>query len=111
MNEQEKSLALAKLMKWKPYLWNGIYVIDKGGIPTRGKYISGYSRENLCPYSPNKEGRAQFAAILLEFPEAMCEMIVPDGALYLKLRFKDTESTQSNFLDEVLRLNGVNPDE
>jgi len=79
MNEKEKSLELAKLMGW---------------------------REKINPYG--KGGLAQFAAILLKFPEVF---EYAEGGGYLKPTEHggcDMAPTQENILDEILKINGVN---
>jgi len=97
MNTQEKSLKLAELMGWKPK-WNNMAC---EGVPKIFDY--GF----LEPYASGNNGRAQFAAILLKFPEVMGRHDLymwnhPNGAA-----IGATEPTQANILDEILRMNGV----
>ena len=100
MNEQEKSLKLAELMGWP--MWS---LRPKDMLDT--ELIKGFGA-HLCPYKETKHGLAQFAAILLRFPEVMAKIIVvdtsSDGDDFVKLRIKPT---QANILDEILKLNGV----
>ena len=100
MNEYEKSLKLAELMGWKLHLgtdyeyWSGM-AKDLGGI-------SNYDCQSLHPYT----NLAQFAAILLKFPEGVshysCRCGAADCTGWLGAR-----PTQANILDEILRFNGV----
>jgi len=97
MNEQEKSLKLAELCPdiwafWKPEKdWN--------------------------PYSESINGLAQFAAILLKFPEVMCSLVPityfdadEDERKSLRKTMNYNGPTQANILDEILRMNGVEID-
>lgn len=113
MNIKDKSLALAELMGWERTSpdHEGICTCDMGNV-----------YNNLCcPYTLSITGLAQFAAILLKFPEVMagfdmhvwqhsddkttCCMCgtayVKGESIYCKL------PTQANILDEILRMNGV----
>jgi len=101
MNTQEKSLKLAELMGWevesdkynKPVVFSGI----------KSKAFNGTYYEELCMYSDAEEGLAQFAAILLKFPKVLGHSLV------YGCRF-DEATMQANILDEILRMNGIDPD-
>jgi len=101
MNEKEKSLKLAELMGWKLHLgtdyeyWSGMDK-DLGGI-------GNYHCQSLDPYT----SLAQFAAILLKFPEVMDRSTHPEIMGGTGLPF---EPTQANILDEILRMKGVEVD-
>jgi len=94
LSVEEKSLMLANLMGWEPdhddpnYYWVKEFPVM------------------LCMYEDNPEGLAQFAAILLKFPESVsgyarkCERADFSGW------FGDS-STQENLLDEILQMNEV----
>lgn len=92
MNTKDKKLALAKLMGWIVF-----YHIPHGTVPHLEN-----TGHVLNPY----DDLAQFAAILLKFPEVMAKFnsTYVWGAYY-------TEPTirQAIILDEILRLNGENP--
>jgi len=97
MNEQEKSVKLDKLMSWKA----GDY------------YSDSIAEEDLInPYGESTEELAQFAKILLRFPEVFAEF---DSGKYGWERRNMTggwdvgdehKPTQSNILDEILCLYG-----
>jgi len=92
MTEQEKSLKLAELMGWS--IFEGKRFLHTG--------------EELEPYADTRSGLAQFAAILLKFPEAMTSYGMKcDGSVYLCDSPDDCPPTQTNILDEILRMNGV----
>lgn len=107
MNVQEKSLKLAELMGWTIQdcaFGKMIKVFNEQG---------GFHRIDLCPYD-DKEfgmGSAQFAAILLKFPEVMDQANnygFADGMLICCSKHESYyEPTQANILDEILRMNGV----
>jgi len=90
MNKEEKALKLADLMGWK-------IEIDDEGIAYTDTTL-------LQPYADSETGKAQFASILLKFPEVM-NMNPKEG--YFGGIDHLFEPTQANILDEVLRLNGV----
>jgi len=100
MNEKDKSINLAYLMGWAlPY-----NVLDEGEIMIVSAPYEEIPREGawngrpvLCPYNRTEEGLAQFAEILLRFPET---------ATYLLFELK-SDLNQVNFLDAVLSLKGV----
>lgn len=96
MNIKEKGVILAKLMNWTV----------NNEMQTNYDLVKQTGHESfapLCPYSDCKEGRSQFAAILLEFSETLCEFVVADGDyIVLETRFQDKDFTQANFLDEVV---------
>jgi len=111
MTELEKSLKLAELMGWE--------VSEIGWIiihPTWQDYElnEGYSGEFLHPYKKSMEGLAQFAAILLKFPEFIgdisskyaCTCKAEDCPKWMD----GYRPTQSNILDEILRMNGDKDD-
>jgi len=85
--QHEKELNLAELMDWKTH--NHCVVHDEGDA------------SHLEPYANSKNGRTQFAAIILEFPEAMQEFYVLEG------EWQPVRPTQGNILDAVLRINDV----
>ena len=97
MNEYEKSLKLAKLMGLS---YN---IIDcKDGYMTIEPTCDHIRRESgdvvqYTPYESDEEGLAQFAAILLKFPEVM----------EFSTEWTYNKPTQANILDEILRMNGV----
>ena len=107
MTEQEKSLALAKLMGWK--VEQKEFFNDVDCCYRKGCW------EVLCPYKGTTVGSAQFAAILLAFPEVMAPLINMYRALIVSqyneqgsptFRFK-RKPTQRDVLDEILRMKGV----
>jgi len=112
MNEQEKSLKLAELMGWKvePDQYNKPLVFS--GI--KSKVLYGTYYEELCMYSDEEEGLAQFAAILLKFPEVMLRIVhrTTVSSIRRESLHEDflVNPTQANILDEILRMNGINPD-
>ena len=90
MNTQDKSLKLAELDgRW-----------GKEFIPQVVKL------KVFNPYSDDERGLAQFAAILLKFPEVMhkCFMVEGDSRLFLLGGYP---ATQEYILDKILRMNGV----
>jgi len=99
MTEQEKSLKLAELMGW-----------DVGNDSQTGRLVvtirHGMSGWFLEPYAGDTTGGlAQFAAILLKFPEVMKRIYWYDDAIQ---HCVDTiPPTQTNILDEVLAMHGV----
>ena len=101
MNTQEKSLELARLMGWE--LSNRL-LKDRAAI--MNWHIARYGGHILQPYKHNDDGLAQFAAILLKFPEVMnkCDC---DGYWEFNPSTGGMEPTQANILDEILRMNGV----
>jgi len=97
MNEQEKSLKLAELMGW-----------DIKVDPLGFAYFE-CNNGKLVPYELSRNGLAQFAAILLKFPEVMHAYVSKyqaHGNPSDILRWK-RKPTQANILDEILRMNGV----
>ena len=105
MNEPEKSLELAKLMLWQKASWNNSGVVDSDAETEPYLFCSQeLGPLMLNPYHP-VDGLAQFAAILLKFPEVLYE---PDS--YGVLWGAHVEPTQANILDEILRMNGVEID-
>lgn len=101
---EEKSLALAELMGWK------ISVFDREA-PYVDTPFRNYS--DLAMYEDSERGLAQFAAILLKFPEVM-ELSFSYYEDEGWLEYDDNEKawvhydkpTQSTILDEILRING-----
>lgn len=108
MNEQEKSLALAKLMGWRTQgciCWLP-YEVKAAYRP----YGSESNTAEVQPYKDNEVGLAQFAAILLKFPEVMHELSGYDDHPEhggVGENFFNEPPTQANILDEILRMNGV----
>ena len=105
MNEQEKSLRLAEL--------RGVELVDSmcssNGLLWAREANSADAWQGWWePYSDSDEGRAQFAAILLKFPEVMARFVEvdvsSDGSDFVRLRYKPT---QACILDAVLVINGV----
>jgi len=96
MNEQEKSLKLAELMGWE------IVDSDEAGHYT---VLYPFDSDALNPYSSQPFGLAQFAAILLKFPEVMAKT---EGVWEMTESYWETHKpTQANILDEILAMNGV----
>jgi len=91
MNTYDKSLQLAKLMRWSVY-----YEQQTSGSVALLKHGKHQTSGILNPY----KNLAQFAAILLANIE-----VFEDGYLNGLASFKPT---QENILDEILRINGVN---
>jgi len=121
-SEREKSVAIAKLMKWKTYTLHHVTRIRT----EEGNSI--FDARVLCPYKDSVNGLAQFAAILLKFPEVIarfCTSVAIHGKIHhmqmtwpqlAKMRegIEDItkhpfyiEFTQANFLDELLRTKGL----
>lgn len=112
MNEHEKSLKLAELMGWK------VETVEEWHWP---QFISvvpyGCSSTNsLRPYDESPDGRAQFAAILLRFPEVFESFVEQsvegtniDGTEQCADFWPNGEPTQANLLDAILRMNGIEP--
>ena len=98
MTEQEKSLALAKLMGWE---LSELYIIQNPECPVFHQYLE--------PYNDSTIGYAQFAAILLKYPEVMTEVCVAhyDLSIHLFEPEEDGRNWQGFILDEVLRMKGV----
>lgn len=104
MNVEQKSLELAKLMGWRVYEGdNGLHFTHEMGC--------------LSPYDdrPRSDGRAQFAAILLGSPEVLIGIKKGDFGMTLKYRedsgWMSIALDQESILDEILRMNGINPDD
>ena len=99
MNTQEKSLKLAELMGW---------IIGYG--PTRITAIGAgcHCQYRFEPYENTHDGLAQFAAILLKYKEVMARFCgvaeVNEGVRVAQI---GGGVTQTNILDEILRMNGV----
>jgi len=92
MNTEEKSLKLAELMGLR--VWDSMH--------GHHVYEGDIARDNdmlLRPYSDSTEGLAQFASILLKFPEV--------GAHFFG---RWDKFTQECVLDHILRMNGVDID-
>jgi len=101
MNEHAKSLKLAELMGWSR--------TDNrhAGEMIETKWHCGTNIYcDIYPYEPHLFGRAQFADILLEFPQVMdsAEWNFDGGDRGLK---DYGAKNQTNILDEILRMNGV----
>jgi len=107
MNEQEKSLKLAALMGWK--LQDGTDFEYWSGMSKDLGWISNYHCQRLDPYTD----LAQFAAILLKFPEVMHKITRHTGSYNSNMKFLGVqgrfivEPTQANILNEILVMNGV----
>ena len=108
MNTQDKSLKMAELMGVTICVGHTSAINDCNGLSIGKEWH---------PYDDWVEGRSQFAAILLKFPEVMLRFkwryrpIVLDAES--KARAKkiwNIQPTQANILDEILRMNGVNMD-
>ena len=117
MNEQEKSVKLAELMEWEEengfihnvslprpeHLRNPVERCDDGQWrlnPLEKKEWDHPGPMTFCPYSDNFQGRIQFSAILMKFPDVLF------GSMYDNLLDGDVQ-TRSDVLDEILRMNGV----
>jgi len=87
MNETEKSLKLAKLMRWRVDNDGCAYLFDSGLQPVN-------------PYDTGAFGLSQFASILLKFSEVFSVKRYGDN------KWDWDDPTQSNILDEILRMNG-----
>jgi len=107
MNTKEKSLKLAELMGWEtfsgtentPNAVNIQYIrLKYGQSNIGGQLLNPYCTDSVMGHS-----LSQFAAILLKFPEVLGHSLV------YGCRF-DGETMQANILDEILRMNGINPD-
>jgi len=104
MNEQEKSLKLAELMGWE--------VISVRDMRMYNPFCTGTADIEL--YNETTRGLAQFAAILLRFPEVMrrFDHVGPYGDGTGGIQTADgLPPTHTNILDEILRMNGVDVDE
>jgi len=102
MKEQEKSIKLAKLMGW-----DMSDVLGKDYITTSMGQPEFLAQMCLRPYGSMPNDLAQFAAILLKFPEVMWSLgSNPEGLLNIPTQWFN-KPTQSNILDEILKLNGV----
>ena len=114
MNTQDKSLKLAELMKWEVEDFPSL--IGRGSSPLiashefKGEWVRIYPDD-----SDNHDDKilslAQFAAILLKFPEVMARIVNYEESLWEWYPSADAnghlEPTQANILDEILRMNGV----
>jgi len=119
MNEQEKSIELAKLMVWKTWLsadFSSTKVADGLGNVS-------YGGNRLDPYGVGLVGKAQFAEILLKFPEVIERFVSSEGHTHLNTtteeRYRryggmfqgfitaEKPFTQCDVLDEILRMNEV----
>jgi len=88
MNEQGKSLALAKLMGWT------------GG--------DNMGQAHLQPYDNSIIGLAQFAAILLKFPEVLSQYDCKVLHNPRNTMWKDgVKPSQESMLDTILEINGI----
>ena len=101
MNEQEKSVKLAELMGWDEFKHTGAYVV-----------FSEYELSELKPYCTDVQGLAQFAAILLKFPEVIFRQaditsIDTGKDIGFDSRWHYYDFNQTEILDEILRMNGV----
>jgi len=101
MTETEKSLAWAKIMGW----------------PANDPF---FELGTINPYDNDYLGRAQFAAILLKHPEIMksfchiepeIDLVEHDNPINdYWIQFDTNLATQTNILDEGLRMHGVDID-
>ena len=94
LTEQDKSILLAKL-------WPVEVVLD--GCRLAVKEFEGKAYGGLWePYEETERGYAQFALLMLKFPEVM----------FTNTRkwLNGQDATQANILDEILRLNGYDID-
>jgi len=106
MNELEKSLEHARLMKWKLVEYGGRSPIYKTIVAVSGGH---QHRDYFEPYRDTTAGRAQFAAILLDNAEVMDRFHTrgnpaPRGSM---ATHKTIKPTQESLLDEILRMKGV----
>ena len=107
--EKQKSLALAELMDI-PFVIpceSDEYVTFK---PTSDHIQREFGEDvKYKPYASDEEGLAQFAAILLKFPEVML-LFDQDSRLDVKKQFsiyyRDGNPEQSEILNEILRMKG-----
>jgi len=105
--EKQKALALAKLVKFK---LNGFPLWITGReLRMQQSTARAFDCDPIFnPYADtDRNGLAQFAAILLKFPEAMaCQfstVCLSDGSMLT--RNTPVKPTQANILDEILKLN------
>ena len=108
MTEKEKSLKLAELMGWKLVT---IFGDADWNIVREPALLNNDEFPVLEPYVYGADGLAQFAAILLKFPDVMTFVSYEaDTTLKMYNGLELKEPTQSNILDEILRMNGVKID-
>jgi len=100
MKEKEKSLELAKLMKWDVVTLNG----DSDWYVVLEAILKLDEYPVLEPYSPRGEGLAQFGAILLQFPEVF---EYASGGGFIQCKDVYIRPTQESILDGILMMNGV----
>ena len=101
LSVQDKSLLLAELMGW---------AIGANINTSQRTVITGIARVGgiLRPYDGDGHGLAQFAAILLKFPEVFYHDKLERWDYYHDCaNVEHIEPTQANILDEILRMNGV----
>ena len=99
MTEREKSLELAELMGWKVY-WEDNGAESVPVLKMGNRQIAG----TLNTYN----NLAQFAAILLKYPEVLVRPRFIGCLNNKELAYPDyNKPTQENILDEILRMNSV----
>ena len=99
MNTKDKSIKLAELME----------LTDRTHANSIYHYVMWNGKKTaFTPYYGTDTGRAQFAAILLKFPEVMQYSNLVWWDSYNDCQNPDyLPPTQANILDEILRMNGV----
>jgi len=114
MNEQEKSLELAKLMVWEVSQWPSVNVFV---VRLFNHDELACNWPHLNPYAETESGQAQFASIIMKFPEVMVNVHNYYGSDYDGPAVDSQQPmspplhlTQANLLDEILRMNGVEID-
>ena len=113
MNTEQKSLKLAELMGWSVKQHKIRTILGKDRVDFSLDFdVNDEPFDSdmwMQPYANSKDGLAQFAAILLRFIEVMGT--IDSTQLPAISPLWDRKPTQANILDEILRMNGVNPDE
>jgi len=122
--EKQRSLALAELMEWQ---LEPDILSDDGYPYLKYDPANPICLSHLSPYKHSVCSKAQFAIILLKFPEVMvnlcesvklttkgydewadgdCQFPAPDYERDVVISLK-CEPTQANILDEILAINGL----
>jgi len=113
---EEKSLMLAELMGWKIITPTNKNIINSRRVPTIME-TGGMRGLPLMPYKKSPTGLAQAAAIFFKFPKVMTRFVSADcdeggfnGFVIMNYEHYQASDedvpTQSNILDEILRMNG-----
>ena len=110
--EKQKSLVLAELMGWKVKLDS---LSSKGHPLIECDSYNFIYHSYLSPYKHTAYSMAQFAIIMLKFPDVMIRMdtrwyigfFEDDDGWVTESIWLHREPTQSNILDEILAMNGL----